>query len=128
MTRVNINVGPDCGNAPKKLFLKDFTVALAKGDVDFLTDCIGDHMVWEVVGESQVTGKEDYVKAIKRHKLWKVKGMSIDTIITHGTEASVSGQITAKDNSKFGFCNIYKFRSAGAAIVNSVRTFLVRLP
>ena len=37
-----INVQPDCGNAPRKLFLKDLNVALANGDIEFFTKNIQD--------------------------------------------------------------------------------------
>jgi len=71
-----INVQPDCGNAPRKLFLKDLNVALANGDIEFFTKNIQDSITWEVVGQSQVTGKENYFKAINGHKLWKVKELT----------------------------------------------------
>jgi len=123
-----INIQPDCGNAPRKLFLKDLNVALANGDIDFFTKNIQDSITWEVVGQSQVTGKENYFKAINGHKLWKVKELTIDTIITHGPDASVSGQIIAADNSTFTFCDIYRFKGAGGTTINSIKTFLIQQP
>nr|WP_294794454.1 hypothetical protein [uncultured Mucilaginibacter sp.] len=122
-----IIVQPDCGNAPRKLFLKDFNSALANGDIDFITANISEKIDWEIVGQSSVTGKQDYLKALHLHQLWKVKELVIDTIITHGPDASVSGQIIAADKSKFAFCDVYKFKGAGGTIINSIRTFIIKL-
>lgn len=122
-----INIQPDCGNSPRKLFLKDLNVALANGDIEFITKNIQDDITWEIVGHLRLNGKENYLKAIKGHKLWKVKELTIDTIITHGPDASVSGQIIAADNSTFAFCDIYRFKGAGGTIINSIKTFLVSL-
>jgi|SRR5690606_37105223 len=120
-----IHMQPDCGNAPRKLFLKDLNVALANGDIDFFTKNIQDNITWEMVGKWQVTGKESYLKSIKEHKLWKVKELTIDTIITHGPDASVSGQIKAADNSVCAFCDIYRFKGTGGTLINSIKTFLI---
>ena len=122
-----ITVQPDCGNAPRKLFLKDFNSALANGDIDFITANISEKINWEIIGQSSVTGKEDYLKALPRHQLWEVKELVINTIITHGPDASVSGEITTADKSKFAFCDVYKFKGAGGTTLNSIRTFIVKL-
>ncbi len=121
-----INIQPDCGNSPRKLFLKDFNIAIAKGDTHYLDDNISDTIEWEIIGQSIVKSKEEYLAGIPGHKLWKVKELVIDAIITHGPDASVSGQIITKDNSTFAFCDIYKFKGAGGTTINSIRTFLIQ--
>ena len=121
-----IYIQPDCGNSPRKLFLKDLNTALAKGDTHYLNDKISEAIEWEIVGQSKVISKEKYLISIKEYKLWKAKELVIDTIITHGPDASVSGQIIAKDNSKFAFCDIYRFKGAAGTMINSIRTFLIQ--
>lgn len=123
---IKISIQPDCGNSPRKLFLKDLNVAIANGNSNFFADSISENINWEIAGQLNVTGKENYLKTIIGHKLWKVKELNIDTIITHGADASVSGQIIANDNSKFTFCDIYKFKGAGGTIINSIKTFLIK--
>lgn len=120
-----INVQPDCGNAPRKLYLKDFNVALAKGDIEFFKKNIHENITWELVGASLVKGKENYLKALVQYKLWKVKQLTIDTIITHGPDASVSGRLITADNSQFNYCDIYKFKSAGGTTIHSIKSFLL---
>jgi hypothetical protein len=92
----------------------------------FLTTNISDTIHWEIVGKANVTGKDLFLKKILDHKLWKVKELVIDTIITHGTDASVSGQITTSDNSTFSFCDVYKLKGASGTTINSMKTFLIQ--
>ena len=120
-----VQIQPDCGNAPRKLFLKDLQVAIANGDLSFVTDNIPDKIKWEIVGQKIITGQENYLKALRGTKHWKAKELIIDTIITHGPDASVSGQITTTNNSKFAFCNVYRFKNAGGTFINSFTTFLL---
>jgi hypothetical protein len=121
-----ISIQPDCGNAPRKLFLKDLNVALANGDMDFICNIIPETVNWEIIGETKVTGRQDYLQAILKHKLWKVKELTIDTIITHGPDAAVKGSVRTSDNLKFAFCNIYNFKGAGGTIIKSISTFLIK--
>lgn len=120
---VKIRIQPNCGNAPRKLFLKDVNVAFINGDIKFFMDNISDAISWEIVGQSFVTGKAIFLESVQEHKLWKAQELVIDTIITHGPDASVSGQITMADNSKIAFCDIYRFKSAGGTTINSIKTF-----
>ena len=121
-----IQIQPDCGNAPRKLFLKDLNIAFANGDSEYLTDIVPEGINWVITGQKNITGKENYLKELKRHKFWKVKRLIIDTIITHGPDAAVSGQITTPDNLKFSFCDIYRFKGAGGTTINSITTFMIK--
>ena len=121
-----IKIQPDCGNAPRKLFLKELNVALANGDLDFFENNIPDNINWEVVGQLNVTGKEKYLKTAIEYILWKPKELIIDTIITHGPDASVSGQFIATDNSQYSFCEIFRFKGAGGTTINSIKSFLIK--
>src|SRR5690606_7020855 len=103
----NITVSVDCGNSPKKEFLKDYSIAIANGDIDFVTNNISDSIYWEIIGDNTITSKEKFIKAIQEYKLWKVKDLVIDAIITHGTDASVNGRVITTDNLHFAFCNVY---------------------
>ena len=122
----NVYIQPDCGNSPRKLFLKDFTTAVAKGDIYYLNDKISETIEWEIIGQSKVASKEKYLSCIPEHRLWKAKELVVDTIITHGPDASVCGQIITKNNSKFAFCDIYRFKGAAGVMINSIRTFLIQ--
>ena len=121
-----IKVQPDCGNSPRKLFLKDLNVAFAKGHLNFITDNIPDNILWNIVGQKQISERENYLIELKKASNWKVQELIIETIITHGPDASVSGTIIKSDKKQFAFCDIYRFKGAGGFIINSITSFVIR--
>jgi hypothetical protein len=120
-----IQIQPDCGNAPRKLFLKELYIAIAEGKVKQVQEVVPENISWEVVGQKQITGITQYLKELKGHALWKVKELVVDTIITHGPDASVSGQIITANKSSYKFCDVYRFKGAGGATIQSITTFLI---
>ncbi|HRH03005.1 MAG TPA: hypothetical protein PLN13_11580 [Bacteroidia bacterium] len=122
-----INVQTDCGNAPRKVFLKELYSSLANGEKQLISDHLQDNFVWQVVGHTSFTGKEKCLNKLSIQKIWKIKELTIETLITHGTDASVSGQIISNDNTKFCFCDLIKFRGAGGTKLNSITTFLIKV-
>lgn len=121
-----INVQPDCGNSPKKQFLKELNIAFATGDLSYVTEHIPDEIEWEIIGKKKLSGKENYLKELKEHKLWKVEELDIESIITHGNEASASGRIITTDQNRFAFCDVYKFKGFGNTKIKSITTFLIQ--
>ena len=122
---LKVEIRPDCGNAPRKIFLKELYTAIANGDLNFLDKNISEDIYWEILGKKIIIGKENYLKEIKGHKLWQPKNLIIDTIITHGRDASLNGKIIGPDKLKFSFCDIYKFKGAGGKMISSILTFII---
>jgi len=122
-----IVVKPDCGNAPRKLFLKHFNTALANGKTEIVSESIADDIKWDIPGSISLSGKENFLDKIKSGIFWKVKELTIETIITHGPDASVSGSIVDASGEKFSFCDIYKFSSAGSSIIRSVKSYIIEV-
>lgn len=119
-----IIIQPDCGNSPRKLLLKNLNIAIAGGHEEFVAENIDNDIYWNIKGHTVITGKENYIRALKSHKLWNVKKLTVDSIITHGADASVSGNFLTSGNLKYAFCDIYKFKSAGNSLIKSISTFL----
>jgi hypothetical protein len=101
-------------------------VAFANGDMDFFQELIPDKIIWEIAGEQQISDKVSFLKALKDRQLWKVKELVVESIITHGPEASVSGQVVAKDKSVYKFCHVYRFTRASGVTINSITTFVIK--
>jgi hypothetical protein len=59
-----IMIATDCGNAPEKLFLKEFYTALAQGDIDFLIQQTPDHIHWNIAGNTMLTRKNVYLDEV----------------------------------------------------------------
>jgi hypothetical protein len=121
----NIQIQPDCGNAPRKLFLRDLLIAIVDGNMKHVQKIIPDNISWDIVGQKQITNQEQCLKELKGHASWNAKQLIVDTIITHGPFASVSGLITGADKTTYRFCNVYRFKGAGGATINSITTFLI---
>jgi hypothetical protein len=83
---VKVTVEADCGNAPRKEFLKQFHIALANSDSTFVIENITDNIHWEIVGNHTITSKEEFEKRILDSPLWNVKELVIDAIITMETK------------------------------------------
>lgn len=124
MAEISIQV--DCGNSPKKEFLKDYHVALANGDIDFVATNVAKDIHWEVIGGAFVNTKDDFLKAVQQFEQWNVKRLAVDTIITHGIDASVNGQIITQDDEHFVFCDIYKFKGFKGTIIKSIKSFIMK--
>ena len=122
---VKVTVEADCGNAPRKEFLKQFHIALANSDSNFVIENITDDIHWEIVGNHAITNKEEFGKRILDSPFWNVKELVIDAIITHGNEASVNGTVVTSDDLKFAFCNVYKFKGFKGTLLKSIQTYLI---
>lgn len=121
-----ITVEANCGNAPKKEFLKNFHRAMANGDLNFVTANISDTFHWEIIGDHIITDKGQFAKAIQAHQFWKVKELIVDAIITHGNEASVNGKVITADDLTFSFCNVYKFKGFKGFVIKKIRTYVIQ--
>lgn len=101
----------DCGNAPKKYFLKEVNVAIAKNDLSFIMDNITDDFNWNIIGRKLIQGKESFVETLKQMQNNKVIELHISNIITHGYDGSVNGTFILENKKSYAFCNVYKFIS-----------------
>jgi hypothetical protein len=109
---VKIICPDDCGNAPKKAFLKEFNIAFAHNDIDFINENITDDFQWNIIGNHHIQGKEKVVETLKQNQNSKVTELHINNIITHGYAGSVNGTLIVENKKKYAFCNIYNFASS----------------
>ncbi|WP_461533923.1 hypothetical protein, partial [Sinomicrobium sp.] len=115
----------DCGNAPRKEFLKQFHIALANSDSNFVIETITDNIHWEIVGNHTITKKEEFEKRILDSPLCYVNELVIYAFITHVNEASANGTVVTSDDLKFAFCNVYKFKGFKGTLLKSMQTYLI---
>lgn len=110
-TMVEVHVGPDCGNAPKKRMLRDFSIAFAERDKDAVLAAVADHVEWQIIGEREVAGIKAFGDALNEEWRATVRSLTIDTILTHGAQGSVSGSMALADRRTIHFCDVYTFTS-----------------
>ncbi len=107
MTKITID--EDCGNSPKKQFIKEFNIAFAKGDMDYVLDCFSEDIRWEVINHSPVVGREkasDMLKTMAE----PAEELVIDNIVSHGNRCAANGTLRYADG-VVAFCDIYTFTS-----------------
>lgn len=125
---VKVNVQADCGNAPKKLFLRDFTIAFAKDNAAFILEGVADDVCWEMVGNSTANGKMEVERVLKAMLDSSMVELTIANIITHGDAGAVNGSMTFKDGTTYGFCDVYTFTSHGKkAKIKTITAYIVEL-
>lgn len=97
----------------KGKFLKEFNEAYANKDKAYIFQNITDDIVWEMVGDRVIHGKEEFIKYWEGMESAAAYALEIKNIITHGTTAMVDGIMKMTDpsgkESTFAFCDVYKF-------------------
>jgi hypothetical protein len=122
MTKITINA--DCNNSPKKEFLKDFNVAFATGDADFIINNVSDDIHWVMYGDKELKGKKDFTKEINIMKDYVADELTVHSIVTHGAEAALNGEIKMGGKA-YAFCDVYRFASAGSTKIEELKSYIV---
>ncbi len=124
---VKINIEADCGNSPKKEFLKDFNIAFAEGNLSFISENITDDVIWVMVGDKRIEGKDAFMNELEQMKDSKVTELTVDKIITHGKEGSANGEIVMSDGNTYAFSDVYEFKSAKGNSLKSITSFVIKV-
>lgn len=125
---LNVICPDDCGNAPKKAFLKKFNISFAQNDLAFLSENITDDFHWNIIGQYQIQGKEKVIEILKENQNNKVTELRINTIITHGYHGSVNGTQIVENKKKYAFCNVYQFASSrNNSKIKEMASYLIEL-
>ncbi|WP_370087445.1 nuclear transport factor 2 family protein [Ekhidna sp.] len=122
MTKINIQT--DCSNSSKKEFLKDFNVAFATGNADFIISQVSDDIRWIMYGDKELKGKKDFAKEINIMKDYVADEVTIHSIVTHGAEAALNGEIKMGGKS-YAFCDMYRFVSAGSTKIKELKSYII---
>jgi hypothetical protein len=122
-----ITVKPDCGNAPRKLFLKDFNIAWVEGDTASMLENIDKDVEWELVGDKPLRGKADFSDMLEKLVNKEVDELIISNIITHGKEAAVNGIRKLANGKEFSFCDVYTFQGAKGNMIKTITSYVIEL-
>lgn len=125
MFEVNFPAG--CDNAPKQRFLKDMSIAFAKGDLPFVLERLADDFRWELVGEQVIEGKASFAEALELMFENTASKLELYSIITHGKEGAINGICYMNNGKKYGFCDVYEFKGAKEQLVKAIRTYVLEL-
>lgn len=124
MTKINIVA--NCENSPRKEFLKEYNIAFATGNADFIIEHASNEINWIIYGDKTVIGKKDFNKEVNKMKEYIADEMTLHHIITHGSEASANGEI--KMNGRvYAFCDIYQFTNTTSLILKKIQSYVIEI-
>lgn len=124
---LKITINADCGNAPKKLLLRDLNIAFARADVEGVLDKFTDDIRWQIIGEADLRGKAAARAALEAMKHAVATEFVIHSIITHGCEGAVNGVITMEQGGSVAFCDVCQFASTAGKKIKSMKSYAVEI-
>lgn len=122
-----ISTPSDCGNSQKKEFIKDFNIAFADGNMDYILDNISDNIEWTIVGDKKIIGRESVENTLKEMANYKVSELIIDKILTHGKDAAATGIMRMENGKSYAFSDFYEFSSAKGEMIKSMVSFAIEV-
>ena len=118
---------PNCGNSPKMTFLKEFNIAFAKGNLEFLIGNVMDEIVWNIIGDRKIEGKEKFKEELGKMKSEKATELIIEQILSHGKEGASNGIMTMQDGKKYAFSDFYVFKNTKSTDVKSISSYVIEI-
>lgn len=118
---------PNCGNSPKMEFLKEFNIAFAKGNIEYITESVADEIDWNIIGDRKIEGKEKFIKELEKMKSEKATELIIDQILSHGKEGVTNGIMKMQNGKKYAFSDFYKFKGAKGAVIKSITSYVIEI-
>lgn len=116
---------PNCGNSPKMEFLKEFNIAFAKGDLAFISDSVTDDIVWNIIGNKKIEGKERFAVEMEKMKSKKVSELVLEQILSHGKEGAANGIMKMQDGKEYAFSEFYVFQGAKGTKIKSMTSYVI---
>ena len=121
-----ITIHADYGGSPLKAFIKDYNIAFAEGNADFIIASASESIVWKMTGEKEMKGKEAFAKEINIMKDYVADELTINSIIVEGNLASADGSMKMGE-SEYAFSDVYEFEDSDEIRIIELRSFGIKL-
>lgn len=118
---------PNCGNSPKMKFIKEFNIAFAKGNLEFLMKNVTDDIVWNIIGNKKIEGKEKFTEELKKMISEKVIELIIDQTLSHGKEGASNGVMKMKNGKKYAFSDFYVFKNTKSTDLKLITSYVIEI-
>lgn len=122
---MRINVYADCGNSPKRELLKEISTLFASYDLEKLEGYFAEDIEWHLIGDKSVIGKKKFLQALDEMRDNAPAELSIHSVVNHGKEAALHGEMKMKDNRVYAFSDFYAFSSAASTKIKSITSFVI---
>ncbi len=121
-----ISGNTDCGNSPKMEFLREFNIAFAKGDIDFLTQHVAEDFTWEMIGKGKVEGKVDFKETLKLLADQQAIELGFEHILSHGKFGAIHGKMKMKSGEQYAFADFYNLANAKGDKIKKLTSFVIK--
>ncbi|WP_164732383.1 nuclear transport factor 2 family protein [Flagellimonas oceanensis] len=121
---MKLNIKPDCGNAPKKELVKYLTCYFASNEIEKGMGFLDTDIRWELVGSKTIRGKDQFRLELHKRRQNSVVELTIHSILSHGKEAAINGEMLFEDGSVIGFSDFYEFSSAKGNRVKTIVSYM----
>lgn len=119
-----IDIPENCGNAPRKMVIRDFLIALYQRDIPQLREALKDDVDWDVIGSTQLQGVDEAISWVETQP--DATALHLHTVITHGTDCAADGRVTYTDGTEVAFNYVFIFAGhAKTAKIKAIRSYLV---
>ena len=127
---VKVIIDEDCGNAPKKQYIKEFLIASADANIGAAVSMVTDDIHLEIPGYKSVHGKgEATVLLTADSSQSKMRELVVSNILSHGDRCAANGIFRFEDGGEVAFCGIYVFNGHAAnAKLKEITIYSVQLP
>lgn len=120
-----IDAPKDCGNAPRKMVIRDFLVALYRQDEHDVAAALRDDVGWEMIGFTVLNGFDEVREWLRRQP--PVAELHIATVLTHGTDCAADGWVVHRDGTTTNFSHVMFFTGhTKTAKIKQLRSYLIQ--
>ena len=121
-----IDIPEHCGNAPRKVVIRDFLIALYQRGIPQLREALKEDVDWDIIGSAQLQGIDDVSSWVETQP--GATAVHLHTVITHGTDCAADGRVTYTDGTEIAFNHVFIFAGhAKTAKIKTIRSYLVQL-
>lgn len=108
-------------------FIKEFNIAFAKGNLEFLMENVTADIVWNIIGNKKIEGKEKFTEELKKMKSEKVIELIINQTLSHGKEGASNGIMKMKNGKKYAFSDFYVFKNTKSTDLKLITSYVIEI-
>lgn len=125
---MQVIVQEDCGNAPRKVILRDLFIAIVERDTQTMLEYVSEDLIYVDVGNVETKGIQALFARLDETVNNDVRVLELTNIITHGKTAAVNGKVVTIDQQEIHFATVVMFASAGKqAKVKEMTSYIIRV-
>ena len=118
---MEVIIDADCGNAPKKLQVRDWLVAVASADTAAAGSLLTDDVVCDLASGDAVTGRAGVLDALVGRP---ARELVVSNLLSHGKHVAAEGRITREGAQPERFACFLTYTGHGkAALVGNIVWF-----